>query len=71
MINIPIEIGDVILTGRFKNKKIIVKEIDTDDFGLPTINGKGILKIRIPKLMKQTNAAKKIARKILSSIKES
>ena len=53
MITLPIEIGDTILTGRFKNKKVIVKEIGVDDHGLPTINGRGILKIRIEKLMKK------------------
>jgi hypothetical protein len=52
MIQLPIEIGDVVLGGRFKNKKITVKEIGTDEHGLPTINGRGILKIRIQKLMK-------------------
>lgn len=52
MIQLPIEIGDVILAGRFKNKKITVKEIGVDEHGLPTINGRGILKIRIQKLMK-------------------
>jgi hypothetical protein len=68
MIQIPIEIGDVILTGRFKNKKVVVKEIGTDAFGLPTINGKGILKIRVVKLMnKQTNIVKKIASDIITS----
>lgn len=50
MINLPIEIGDLVLGGRFKNKKIIVKEIGYDQYGLPTVNGRGILKIRIPKL---------------------
>lgn len=50
MIQIPLEIGDIILTGRFKNKKVKVREIGTDDFGNPTVNGRSILKIRIPKL---------------------
>lgn len=50
MINLPIEVGDLVLGGRFKNKKIIVKEIGYDEYGSPTINGRGILKIRIPKL---------------------
>ena len=27
-INIPVKIGDTILTGRFKNKKVVVKSID-------------------------------------------
>jgi hypothetical protein len=56
MIQIPLEIGDTILAGRFKNKKITVKEIGVDDFGLPTINGRGILKIRIPKLYVKENS---------------
>lgn len=45
---IPIEIGDVILTGRFKNKKTIVKSIGVDEYGMPTINGKRGLNFRIP-----------------------
>jgi hypothetical protein len=51
MIKLPIEIGDILLVGRFKNKRIKVKEIGTDEHGLPTVNGRGILKIRIEKLM--------------------
>lgn len=30
-IQIPIEIGDIIRVGRFKNKKITVKEIGVDE----------------------------------------
>lgn len=52
MIQLPIEIGDTILTGKFRNKRVTVKEIGTDEHGLPTVNGRGILKIRIEKLMK-------------------
>lgn len=52
MIKLPIEIGDILLVGRFKNKRIKVKEIGTDEHGLPTVNGRGILKIRIEKIMK-------------------
>ena len=51
MIKLPIEIGDILLVGRFKNKRIKVKEIGTDEHGLPTVNGRSILKIRIEKLM--------------------
>jgi hypothetical protein len=45
---IPIEIGDTILTGRFKNKKSIVKTIGKDEHGMPTINGKRVVNFRIP-----------------------
>lgn len=51
MIQLPIEIGDAIRVGRFKNKRIIVKDISFDENGLPLINGRGILKIRIEKLL--------------------
>lgn len=62
MIQIPLEIGDVILAGRFKNKKIKVAEIGIDDYGLPTVNGRGIMKIRIEKLLpnKETNEIREV-----------
>jgi hypothetical protein len=46
MIKIPIDIGDTIYTGRWKNKKTIVKTIGKDENGQPTINGKTILKFK-------------------------
>ena len=49
--NIDLKIGDTILTGRFKNKKVVVKEFGVDDKGQPTVNGRPILKFRIQKLM--------------------
>ena len=49
--NIDLQIGDTILTGRFKNKKVVVKEFGIDDKGQPTVNGRPILKFRIKKLM--------------------
>lgn len=52
-IELDIEVGDEILAGRFKNKKVIVKSIGTDDKNQPTINGKTILKFRIKKLIKE------------------
>jgi hypothetical protein len=45
---IPIEVGDTILIGRFKNKKTIVKTIGKDEHGMPTINGKRVVNFRIP-----------------------
>ena len=47
-INLPIEIGDVVLGGKFKNKRIVVKDIGKNEKGDITINGKSILRIRIP-----------------------
>ena len=48
---IPIEVGDTIMVGRFRNKPVKVKEIGIDELGQPTINGAPILKFRIPKYM--------------------
>jgi predicted Fe-Mo cluster-binding NifX family protein len=51
VITIPIEVGDTILGGKFKNKKIVVKDIGVNEKGEPTINGKSILRVRpLPKL---------------------
>jgi len=50
-LRIPIKVGDTILTGRFRNKPVKVKEIGIDEMGQPTINGNPILKFRIPKIM--------------------
>ena len=48
---LDLEIGDVILTGKFKNKRTVVKDIGTDELGQPTINGKRVLNFRIEMLM--------------------
>ena len=51
MIKIPIEIGDIVRVGRFKNKRVKVKSIEYDEYGLPIINGRPLLTMRIEKLM--------------------
>ena len=49
-ITIPIKVGDTILGGKFKNRKIVVKDIGKNDKGEVTINGKPLMKFRlIPK----------------------
>jgi hypothetical protein len=48
-INIPINVGDTILGGRFKNKKTIVKKIGKNAKGDITVNGKPLLKYRLVK----------------------
>ena len=48
---LDLEPGDVILTGRYKNKRTVVKEIGEDEYGHPTINGKSALKFKIEKLL--------------------
>ena len=44
---LPIKVGDTIMTGRFKNKKTIVKSIGKDEHGMPTINGRKVVTFRI------------------------
>ena len=46
-INLPVNIGDTVLMGRFKNKKVTVKDIGKDVHGMPTINGKKAATFRI------------------------
>jgi hypothetical protein len=48
-ITIPVEIGDIILGGRFKNKKVKVKNIDQDENGNVFVNGKPLMKYRLIK----------------------
>ena len=50
-LDLDIEIGDVILTGRFKNKRTIVKKLGTDELGQPTVNGMKLLAMRLEKEM--------------------
>ena len=52
---IPIEVGDTIMVGRFRNKPVKVKEIGIDELGQPTVNGSPILKFRITKHMQYEN----------------
>ena len=46
-INININVGDVILGGRFKNKRITVKKIEYNERGEPLVNGKPLMKYRL------------------------
>ena len=47
MIEVPIKVGDTVLGGRFKNKKIVIKKIGKNKKGDITINDKPLLKFRI------------------------
>jgi len=48
-IDLPIEIGDTVKMGRFKNKPVVVKSIDWNEKGDLLINGRPALKFRIIK----------------------
>jgi hypothetical protein len=47
-IRIKINVGDTVLGGKFKNKPIIVKTIARNDKGDISINGRPLMKFRIP-----------------------
>jgi co-chaperonin GroES (HSP10) len=46
-IKIDVKVGDTILTGKWKNKKTVIKSITTDEHGMPVINGKKATTFRI------------------------
>ncbi len=48
-IKLNVKVGDTVLMGKFKNKKVVVKSIGEDEWGMPTINGKKAVTFRIPK----------------------
>jgi hypothetical protein len=58
-IKLDINIGDILLSGRYKNKRIVVKKIGKDDLGQSTINGDPILKFRIEKHLPDDKKSKK------------
>ena len=49
MIKLDIKVGDTLMGGKFKNKKVVVKTIEKNDKGDITINGKPLLRFRIIK----------------------
>ena len=59
VIQLDLEVGDVVLTGRFKNKRTVVKKIGKDDLSQPTVNGMKALSFRIEKLMPKSKWTKK------------
>tara|TARA_R100000008_G_C3584485_1_gene171146 strand:- start:2184 stop:2387 length:204 start_codon:yes stop_codon:yes gene_type:complete len=40
VIELDVRLGDTILVGKFKNKRVKVKTIEYDEYGMPIINGK-------------------------------
>jgi len=58
-LELDLDIGDVILTGKFKNKRKVVKDLGNDDLNQPTVNGMKVLNFRIEKLMPKEKWSKK------------
>ena len=48
-IKLDISLGDIVLGGKWKNKRMVVKSIGKDELGQPTVNGKNLLTMRIEK----------------------
>ena len=48
-VNLPINVGDTVKMGKFKNKKVVVKKIDWNEKGDLLINGRPALKFRMTK----------------------
>ena len=46
---LQVKVGDTIMTGRFKNKKTVIKSIGKDEHGMPTINGRKVVTFRMVK----------------------
>jgi len=44
---LDVNVGDTILVGKFKNKKMVVKNIGKDKHGMPTINGRKAVTFRM------------------------
>jgi len=58
VLELDLEVGDVILTGKFKNKRTVIKKFGKDDLGQPTINDRP-LNFRIEKLLPKEKWSKK------------
>lgn len=57
-IELDIELGDILLGGRFKNKREVVEDLGEDDLGQPTVNGKKLLNFRIEKTLPEDKQSK-------------
>jgi len=56
---LDLKIGDVILSGRYKNKREVVETIQTDELGQPVVNGKKLLTCRLEKKLPKKKWSRK------------
>mgnify|MGYP001164992323 CR=1 FL=1 len=70
-ITIDVEVGDTILTGRFKNKKTKVNSIETDQHGMPTINGRKVTTFRTLKKQNENKEQIKVLHNFLTKYTKS
>lgn len=69
--DLDLKVGDIVLGGKFKNKRTIVKTIGKDELGQPTINGRSMLNFRIEKDLPKDKQSKETREKEDSMKKES
>ena len=69
-IELDIKVGDVLLGGKYKNKRVVVKTIGKDALGQPTINGQTLLKMRIEKQLPPEKQSKETRDKAEEVVKE-
>jgi len=63
-LDLDLDVGDIIMTGKFKNRRTTVKDIGVDELGQPTVNGRKALSFRIEKLMPKTRWSQKSLEKL-------
>ena len=62
-IKLDVKVGDTVLMGRFKNKRVVVKSIDFNEKGDMMINGRSALKFRMTKPTKKLLPVKRPSKK--------
>ena len=66
-IKLPVEIGDTVLMGKFKNKKVVVKTVTWNEKGDLLINGKSAMRMRIiPQEPKPNTLGESLAIQLIS-----
>jgi co-chaperonin GroES (HSP10) len=70
MIKLDIKVGDTIMGGKFKTRKVIVKDIGKNERGDLTINGKPLLRFRIIKEDNRIETFQKLINNSLLSLRE-
>jgi len=70
-IDLDIDVGDIVLTGKFKNKRTVVKKIGRDkELNQPTVNDKNLLNMRIEKDLPIDKQSKKTREKEPNTVKK-
>lgn len=55
---LDLAVGDIVLGGKWKNKRMKVTSLGKDELGQPTVNGKSLLTVRIEKTLPKDKQSK-------------